>query len=293
MLLEQAFNLGRLERLAPGQFIAHDLDAEPLGDQPPPLRELARLQHQGLAGAGHKIHHSCLHASAAGTGKDDHVVGGLEDIFQSTEHIAHRLAELGRAMMANLPGHCQQGCLRDFDGAGGEEAFLGHIEGCKSWKFGPTTTISSKDRNHEISKGRRSCDRRPLRMMPTFVFSSFRAFVIPQLRCWSVRIFAYSACLGLSLRTQPEDSRATAKWLDPTARDSRWRFMGCGAGNATAEITTRNTASFVVPALAGFLCIFSADHGARAAPRAPCPGLCRSSSEIPAVIAPLWYVGVE
>ena len=35
-------------------------------------------------------------------------------------------AELGRAMMADLPGHGQQGSLRDFDGAGGEEAFSGH-----------------------------------------------------------------------------------------------------------------------------------------------------------------------
>jgi hypothetical protein len=43
-------------------------------------------------------------------------------------------------MMADLPGHGQQGGLRNFDGTGREEAFLGHA--WEGWELGKEAEMS-------------------------------------------------------------------------------------------------------------------------------------------------------
>ena len=48
MLSQNPRDLGRLERLAPGNLVADDFNAEALGDEPPALGELARFQDEGL-----------------------------------------------------------------------------------------------------------------------------------------------------------------------------------------------------------------------------------------------------
>ena len=120
-------DLGRLEGLAPGQFVAHDLDAEPLGDQPPALGELARLQHQRLAAAAARRFTTA--ASMPPVPEQERMSTSLavwKAYFSPSRHFAHRAAELGRAMVADLPGHGQQGGLGNFNGTGGEKAFFRH-----------------------------------------------------------------------------------------------------------------------------------------------------------------------
>jgi hypothetical protein len=126
VLFQQSGDLGRVEGFAPRNLISHDFNAERFADLPPSFGELARLEHDRPSSPRHEVHHRGFHRAGAGTGQHEHVVFGGEDVFQAQEDFGQQAAKLGRAVVAHLPSHAQQGRFGHFRRAGGHEAVFGH-----------------------------------------------------------------------------------------------------------------------------------------------------------------------
>ena len=123
-----------VRRLTPLYLDQVHVDTIDLAEFSPALSKLPAFQHHGRVTGRQGVGHRPFHGAGAGSGKHEHFLLGLKEIFQVFPHLRQDVHEGWSAMVNNGLSHCQLGFRGYWSRPGGHKKSFHGL--CHTFIFG-------------------------------------------------------------------------------------------------------------------------------------------------------------